>query len=139
MDPADQDAVRHTLEAQGRLLGQLDQLFADIWTLLQTLNASGMDLLSSGQAEQGPLCHTQKCRKPLRSWLPPHRRSPTYPSQSDIPVRLVNVPAFCSSALYFSTSSPSPTTPTGQASLSSGIASLPVFAIVCWLCLHGVL
>ncbi|TWW59873.1 hypothetical protein D4764_06G0014030 [Takifugu flavidus] len=54
MDPVDQDAVRRTLEAQGRLLGQHDQLLTDIWTLLQTLNASVTDLLSTGQMEQGP-------------------------------------------------------------------------------------
>ncbi|TWW77617.1 hypothetical protein D4764_12G0010070 [Takifugu flavidus] len=38
MDPADQDAVRRTLEAQGKLLGQHDQLLSDIWASLQTLN-----------------------------------------------------------------------------------------------------
>uniref|UniRef100_A0A674MMR7 DUF4939 domain-containing protein n=1 Tax=Takifugu rubripes TaxID=31033 RepID=A0A674MMR7_TAKRU len=54
MDPADQDAVRRTLEAQGRLLGQHDQLLTDIWTSLQTLNASVTNLLSSGRSEQGP-------------------------------------------------------------------------------------
>lgn len=52
MDPADQDAVRRTLEAQGRFLGQHDQLLTDIWTLLQTLNASVTSLISSGQSEQ---------------------------------------------------------------------------------------
>ncbi|TWW71165.1 hypothetical protein D4764_17G0006480 [Takifugu flavidus] len=50
MDPADQDAVRRTLEAQGRLLGQHDQLLTDIWTSLQTLNASVTNLLASGRA-----------------------------------------------------------------------------------------
>ncbi|TWW71216.1 Retrotransposon-like protein 1 [Takifugu flavidus] len=53
MDSADQDAVRRTLEAQGRLLGH-DQLLMDIWTSHQTLNASVTDLLSSGRAEQVP-------------------------------------------------------------------------------------
>lgn len=52
MDPADQDAVRCTLEAQGRLLSQHNQLLTDIWTSLQTLNASVTNLLSSGRAEQ---------------------------------------------------------------------------------------
>ncbi|TWW57368.1 Retrotransposon-derived protein PEG10 [Takifugu flavidus] len=47
MDPADQDAVHRTLEAQGRLLGQHDQLLTDIWASLQSL-------LSSGRAEQVP-------------------------------------------------------------------------------------
>ncbi|TWW56099.1 hypothetical protein D4764_08G0000860 [Takifugu flavidus] len=54
MDPADQDAVRRTLEAQGRLLGQHDQLLTDIWTSLQTLNASVTALLASGRAELVP-------------------------------------------------------------------------------------
>eukprot|EP00066_Takifugu_rubripes_P011978 XP_011601244.1 PREDICTED: uncharacterized protein LOC105416325 [Takifugu rubripes] len=54
MDPADQDAVRRTLEAQGRLLGQHDQLLTDIWTSLQTLNASVTNLLASGRAELAP-------------------------------------------------------------------------------------
>ncbi|TWW76604.1 hypothetical protein D4764_13G0012660 [Takifugu flavidus] len=54
MDPADQDAVRCTLEAQEKLLGKHDQLLTDIWTLLQTLNASVTNLPSSGQAEQVP-------------------------------------------------------------------------------------
>ncbi|TWW73589.1 hypothetical protein D4764_15G0009830 [Takifugu flavidus] len=54
MDPADQDAVHRMLEAQGRLLGQHDQLLTDIWTSLQTLNASVTNLLSSGRSEQGP-------------------------------------------------------------------------------------
>ncbi|TWW54905.1 hypothetical protein D4764_0240660 [Takifugu flavidus] len=54
MDPADQDAVRRTLEAQGRLLGQHDQLLTDIWSSLQTLNASVTALLASGRAELVP-------------------------------------------------------------------------------------
>uniref|UniRef100_A0A674MXQ5 Gypsy retrotransposon integrase-like protein 1 n=1 Tax=Takifugu rubripes TaxID=31033 RepID=A0A674MXQ5_TAKRU len=48
------DAVRRTLEAQGRLLGQHDQLLTDIWTSLQTLNASVTDLLAPGRAELAP-------------------------------------------------------------------------------------
>uniref|UniRef100_A0A674PMU1 Gypsy retrotransposon integrase-like protein 1 n=1 Tax=Takifugu rubripes TaxID=31033 RepID=A0A674PMU1_TAKRU len=48
------DAVRRTLEAQGRLLGQHDQLLTDIWTSLQTLNASVTALLASGRAELVP-------------------------------------------------------------------------------------
>lgn len=54
MDLADQDTVRRTLEAQGRLLGQQDQLLTDIWASLQTLNTSVTDLFSLGQAEQVP-------------------------------------------------------------------------------------
>lgn len=52
MDPADQDTVRCTLEAQGKLLGKHDQLLSDLWTLLQILNARETNLLTSGQAEQ---------------------------------------------------------------------------------------
>lgn len=52
MDPVDQDAVRRTLEAQGRLLGHHDQLLLDIWISLHTLNVSIMDLLTPGWAEQ---------------------------------------------------------------------------------------
>lgn len=48
MDVAQQDAVP-TLEAQGRLLGQHDQLLTDIWASLQNLNASVTDLLTSGK------------------------------------------------------------------------------------------
>uniref|UniRef100_A0A674MVG2 DUF4939 domain-containing protein n=1 Tax=Takifugu rubripes TaxID=31033 RepID=A0A674MVG2_TAKRU len=43
-----------TLHAQGRLLGQHDQLLTDIWTSLQTLNASVTALLASGRAELVP-------------------------------------------------------------------------------------
>lgn len=52
MDLADQDAVRCTLEAEGKLLRKHDQLLSDIWTSLQTLNASMTNLLTSGQAEK---------------------------------------------------------------------------------------
>uniref|UniRef100_A0A674MAN0 Uncharacterized protein n=1 Tax=Takifugu rubripes TaxID=31033 RepID=A0A674MAN0_TAKRU len=61
MDSADQDAVRRTLEAQGRLLGH-DQLLMDIWTSHQTLNASVTDLLSSGRAEP------RKPHIPIQEW-----------------------------------------------------------------------
>nr|AAG60684.1 gag-protease [Takifugu rubripes] len=54
MDLADQDAVRRTLEARGRLLGQHNQLLTDIWASLQSLNTSVTDLLSLGWAEQVP-------------------------------------------------------------------------------------
>lgn len=52
MYQADQDAVRRMLEAQGWLLGQNDQLLTDIWTSVQTFNASVTDLLCSGWMEQ---------------------------------------------------------------------------------------
>lgn len=54
IDLADHDAVCHTLEAQGWLLGQHDQLLSDIWASLQTLNGSIMALLTPRWTEQAP-------------------------------------------------------------------------------------
>ncbi|TWW79717.1 hypothetical protein D4764_10G0007470 [Takifugu flavidus] len=66
MDPADQGAVRRKLEAWGRLLGQHDQLLTDIWTLLQTLNASVADLLTPRAIPQPAAVAPQETHVPIR-------------------------------------------------------------------------
>ncbi|TWW62376.1 hypothetical protein D4764_04G0010230 [Takifugu flavidus] len=95
MDPADQDAVRRTLEAQGRLLGQHDQLLTDIWASLQTLNASVTDLLSSGRAEQLPSPPAPEALEVVPQWVAAAPREPHVP----VPERYSGEAGVCASFL----------------------------------------